>query len=208
MMKPLPLQEKDGRLIIPIAVFFNNDLEYLKRKNSERTYSLSITKTPTARYTQVAIKDMIPQLWSSELVFYDKDAALRISHYGPQCQQFYMAMVNSSSKHTVFSKQRILSVLSVQVEKKIGYGYLKNIIMKRAYQKQYTIKEGEFPDLVEDVQLGVEIYQWKLNLTRPQRSCPDIEAKEIYTPNYDPPRFIYADKQDKKRLMRIDELHK
>ncbi|GKD20458.1 hypothetical protein Tco_1222161 [Tanacetum coccineum] len=28
--KPLPLKEKEGRLIIPIEVFFNNDLEYLK----------------------------------------------------------------------------------------------------------------------------------------------------------------------------------
>ncbi|GKC94401.1 hypothetical protein Tco_1159843 [Tanacetum coccineum] len=48
MSKPLPLQEKDGRLIIPIEVFFNNDLEYLKGKNSDRTYSMSITKTPAA----------------------------------------------------------------------------------------------------------------------------------------------------------------
>nr|GEV56074.1 hypothetical protein [Tanacetum cinerariifolium] len=49
MNKPLPLQKKGYRLIIPIKVFFNNDLEYLKRDKSERTYSYSITKTPTAR---------------------------------------------------------------------------------------------------------------------------------------------------------------
>ncbi|GJZ48794.1 hypothetical protein Tco_0602984, partial [Tanacetum coccineum] len=43
MTKPLPLQEKDGHLIIPIEVFFNNDREYLKGKNSERTYSTFVT---------------------------------------------------------------------------------------------------------------------------------------------------------------------
>ncbi|GJU76669.1 hypothetical protein Tco_1273739 [Tanacetum coccineum] len=39
---------------------------------------------------------------------------------------------------------------------------------------------------VEDVQLGVESYQRKLNLLKPQRTCPDITGKELYTPNYDP----------------------
>ncbi|GJT85057.1 hypothetical protein Tco_1066774 [Tanacetum coccineum] len=61
---------------------------------------------------------------------------------------------------------------------------------------------------VEDVQLGVESYQRKLNLTKPQRSCTRINAKEPYTPNYDPRGVIYMDKQGKKRLMRLDELHK
>nr|GFB04062.1 hypothetical protein [Tanacetum cinerariifolium] len=41
---------------------------------------------------------------------------------------------------------------------------------------------------VEDVQLGVESYQRNLNLTKPQRTCLHISAKEPYTPNFDPPR--------------------
>nr|GEV57185.1 hypothetical protein [Tanacetum cinerariifolium] len=146
MSKPLPLQEKEGRLIIQI--FFNNDLEYLKGDKAERTYSSSITKTLAA---------------------------------------------------------------SVQVENKFGYGYLKEIVMKRADQQLYKFIEGDFLDLhlndiedmlllltqnrlfnlyrdvivqlgvalsmftrgivlqsrVEDVQLGVESYQRKLNLIRP-----------------------------------------
>ncbi|GJR27197.1 hypothetical protein Tco_1103429 [Tanacetum coccineum] len=61
---------------------------------------------------------------------------------------------------------------------------------------------------VEDVQLGVESYQRKFNLSPPQRSYPCIEAKEPYAKNYDPPGFIYVDKEEKKRLMQIDELHK
>ncbi|GJR92570.1 hypothetical protein Tco_0264744 [Tanacetum coccineum] len=48
MSKPLPLQEKEGRRIIPIEVFFNNNLDYLKGDKAKRTYSSSITKTPTA----------------------------------------------------------------------------------------------------------------------------------------------------------------
>ncbi|GJX97435.1 hypothetical protein Tco_0353233 [Tanacetum coccineum] len=61
---------------------------------------------------------------------------------------------------------------------------------------------------VEDVQLGVESYQRKLNLTKPQRTCQHISVKEPYTPNFDPPRVIYEDKSKKKRLIRVDEIHK
>ncbi|GJS27851.1 hypothetical protein Tco_1048421 [Tanacetum coccineum] len=147
---------------------------------------------------------------------------------------------------------RILSVVSVQVDKKFGYGYLKEIVMKRADHQLYKFKEGDFPDShlndiedmlllltqnrlfnldgdvivhlgvalrmftrgivlqsrVEDVQLGVESYQRKLNLTRPQRSCRDMSAKELYTLNYDPQGVIYEDMKKQKRLMRVDELQK
>ncbi|GKF51786.1 hypothetical protein Tco_0148253 [Tanacetum coccineum] len=62
MSKPLPLQDKEGRLTIPVEFFFNNDLEYLKARNKERTYSSSITKTPATRYTMEGIEDMIPKV--------------------------------------------------------------------------------------------------------------------------------------------------
>ncbi|GJX26291.1 hypothetical protein Tco_0232587 [Tanacetum coccineum] len=61
---------------------------------------------------------------------------------------------------------------------------------------------------VEDVQLGVQTYQRKLNLIIPQRSCPGMSAKELYTPNYDPQGVIYEDKKNRKILMWVDELHK
>ncbi|GKB18713.1 hypothetical protein Tco_0852636 [Tanacetum coccineum] len=171
---------------------------------------------------------------------------------GPQRQQFYRAMINKVSKHKVFSIMRILSVVNVLVEKRSGYGYLKGIMVRRADQKLYKIKEGDFPDLhlngiedmllliaqnklfnldgdvivdfvtalklftrgiivknrVVDVQLGVESYQRKLNLTKPQRTCQHISVKEPYTPNYDPPGIIYKDKTKKKRLMHVDEIYK
>ncbi|GJR93288.1 hypothetical protein Tco_0265462 [Tanacetum coccineum] len=61
---------------------------------------------------------------------------------------------------------------------------------------------------VEDIQLGVECYHRKLNITKPQRSCQHLSVKEPYTPNYDPPGIIYEDKRRKKMLMRVDEIHK
>ncbi|GJW88419.1 hypothetical protein Tco_0163759 [Tanacetum coccineum] len=97
--------------------------------------------------------------------------------------------IPNTSPYEVYSTMRILILVRVSVDKKLGYGYLKEITVKRAYQKLYTFKEEQAlqprrRDLVtalrmftrsivlkarvEDVQLGVESYQKKLNLTKPQ----------------------------------------
>nr|GEW53407.1 hypothetical protein [Tanacetum cinerariifolium] len=61
---------------------------------------------------------------------------------------------------------------------------------------------------VEDLQLGVESYQKKLNLTNPNSYQSDLKHKEAYTAYSNPRGFIYQNKDKKNRLMRIDELHK
>ncbi|GJR91776.1 putative reverse transcriptase domain-containing protein [Tanacetum coccineum] len=61
---------------------------------------------------------------------------------------------------------------------------------------------------VEDLRLGVESYQKKLNIIAPQKTFPEIEFKELYTPSYKPPGVIYKDLNKQKRLMRADELYK
>nr|GEY25954.1 hypothetical protein [Tanacetum cinerariifolium] len=59
-----------------------------------------------------------------------------------------------------------------------------------------------------DLQLGVESYQKKLNLTRLDTYHSDLKRKESY-PAYSNPRgFIYQNKDKQNRLMWIDELHK
>ncbi|GKD52666.1 hypothetical protein Tco_1281642, partial [Tanacetum coccineum] len=61
---------------------------------------------------------------------------------------------------------------------------------------------------VEDLQLGVESYQKKLNLTKPDTYRPDLKRREAYTTYSNPKGFIYQNKDKKNRLMRIDELNK
>nr|GEX23503.1 hypothetical protein [Tanacetum cinerariifolium] len=61
---------------------------------------------------------------------------------------------------------------------------------------------------VEDLQLDVESYQKKLNLTRPDMYRSDLKRKEAYTAYSNPRGFIYQNKDKQNRLMRIDELHK
>ncbi|GJR92002.1 retrovirus-related pol polyprotein from transposon TNT 1-94 [Tanacetum coccineum] len=61
---------------------------------------------------------------------------------------------------------------------------------------------------VEDLQLGVESYQKKLNLTNLDMYRSDRKRREAYTTYSNPRGFIYQNKDKKNILMRIDELHK
>nr|GFA28499.1 hypothetical protein [Tanacetum cinerariifolium] len=61
---------------------------------------------------------------------------------------------------------------------------------------------------VEDLQLGVESYQKRLNLTKPDMYRSDLKRRKAYTAYSNPRGFIYQNKDKKSRLMRIDELHK
>ncbi|GKA43680.1 hypothetical protein Tco_0736404 [Tanacetum coccineum] len=114
----------------------------------------------------------------------------------------------------------------VEVIRKQGYGYLKEIVVRRADNDLYRFNEGDFPRLrindiedmlllavqnrltkisgddvfdfaialrmftrslviqkrVEDLQLGVESYQKKINVTKPQTTIPGIRKRDPYTP--------------------------
>ncbi|GJR70584.1 hypothetical protein Tco_0016649 [Tanacetum coccineum] len=61
---------------------------------------------------------------------------------------------------------------------------------------------------VKDLQLGVESYQKKINVTKPDTTRPDLRKRHPYTPYKDPQGFIYVDDYKRKRLMRSDELYK
>nr|GFB22584.1 hypothetical protein [Tanacetum cinerariifolium] len=61
---------------------------------------------------------------------------------------------------------------------------------------------------VEDLQLGVESYQKKFNLTKPDSYRSDLKRKEAYTAYSNPRVFIHQNKDKKNWLMQIDELQK
>nr|GFA13720.1 hypothetical protein [Tanacetum cinerariifolium] len=54
---------------------------------------------------------------------------------------------------------------------------------------------------VEDLQLGVESYQKRLNLKKPDTYLSDLKRREAYTTYSNPRGFIYQNKDKKNRLM-------
>nr|GEZ66136.1 hypothetical protein [Tanacetum cinerariifolium]GEZ71590.1 hypothetical protein [Tanacetum cinerariifolium] len=124
-------------------------------------------------------------MWIEEPIGYDKHALWGVSHWRRKRQQFYDFAVNRESARDVYSKRRIIAITELKIVECI-------VIQRR----------------VEDLQLGVESYQKKLNLTKPDSYRSDLKRKEAYTAYSNPRRFIYQNKDKKNRLMRIDELHK
>ncbi|GJZ40296.1 retrovirus-related pol polyprotein from transposon TNT 1-94, partial [Tanacetum coccineum] len=121
LSKHLSLQGHLGHLTVAADYFFNNDLEYLKSSDLERTYTTSITKTKAAWYEIVGIEDMVPMLWGTIKHAYEKDVAKEIKHWGERCK--------------------------LCVKKLHRYGYLEEVMVKRVDRQLYKFKESDFVDL-------------------------------------------------------------
>ncbi|GKE24166.1 hypothetical protein Tco_1435678 [Tanacetum coccineum] len=61
---------------------------------------------------------------------------------------------------------------------------------------------------VEDLQLFIESYQTKLNLTQPSWDASDFQFKEDYTMVHKPRAIIYKDRNNQKKTMRETMVHK
>ncbi|GJY42488.1 hypothetical protein Tco_0429758 [Tanacetum coccineum] len=144
---------------VPVDYFFNNDLKYLQGGILTMTYMTSLTKTKAAQYDLPSIKDMVPNIWAPVKVAYDKHALWGISHWREQRKTFYAYARGLQSRHDVYSTKRILAVTQVKVMRKQGYGYLQEIMVRRADNNLYRFKEGDFPRLrindIEDMLLLV-----------------------------------------------------
>ncbi|GJU48711.1 hypothetical protein Tco_1218266 [Tanacetum coccineum] len=87
---------------------------------------------------------------------------------------------------------------NLNVEDRLAFG-----VSLRMFTRSIVIQRR-----VEDLQLGVESYQKKLNITKPDTYRSDLKRRDAYTAYSNPRGFIYQNKDKKNKLMRIDELHK
>ncbi|GJZ56475.1 retrotransposon protein, putative, ty1-copia subclass [Tanacetum coccineum] len=144
--------------LLPFKYFINNDLKYLQGGVSTMTYTTSTTKIKAAQYDLPGIEDMVPNIWSPVKVAYDKYALWGISHWREQRKSFY-AYARGRKSRDVYSTKCIMAVTHVKVMGKHGYGYLEEIVVRRADNVLYRFKEGDFPRLrindIEDMLLLV-----------------------------------------------------
>nr|GFA10203.1 hypothetical protein [Tanacetum cinerariifolium] len=169
-----------------------NQLDWVNPEGaSSRKYTTSIKKTKAADYGHIKwIEDLVPRtIWIEEQIGFDK---------------------------------QIILITELKIVEWHNYKYLDWITVRRDGDKLYKFKEGDFKRLriqdiedmllllrrMEDLQLGVESYQKKLNLTKPDSYRSDLKRKDAYTAYSNPRGFIYKNKDKRNMLMRIDELHK
>ncbi|GJX26969.1 hypothetical protein Tco_0233265 [Tanacetum coccineum] len=186
LSKPFPLITRGKRQRVPFKFFINNDLKYRQGGISTMTYTTSTTKTKAAQYDLLGIEDM----------------------------SIYAFARVMQSKGDVYSPKRILVVTYVSVMRKHGYEYLEEIVVRRA-DNLTNLSGDDVVDFaialrmftrslviqkrVEDLQLGVESYQKKINVTKPDTTRPDLRKRHPYTPYKDPKGFIYVDDHKRNR---------
>ncbi|GJZ83488.1 hypothetical protein Tco_0648661 [Tanacetum coccineum] len=195
LSKPLPLITHGNRQRVPFEFFINNDLKYLQGGVSTMTYTTSTTKTKAAKYDLPGIEDMVPNIWSPVKVAYDRYALWGISHWRQQRKSFYAYARGMQSRRDVYFIKRILAVTHV---KEGGFprlrindiedmlilmvqNWLTNLsgddiadfaIALRMFTRSLVIQKR-----VEDLQLGVESYQKKINVTKPDTTRPDLRKR-------------------------------
>ncbi|GJV85430.1 hypothetical protein Tco_1525328 [Tanacetum coccineum] len=215
----------EGRRVIPFDHFINNDLEYLSGGVSSRKYTTSVTKTKAADYGHIKwIKDLVlNSMWSqveSARDVYTKRKIiavtnLQIVEWHNYKHLDWITIRRDDDKLYKFKEgdfnrlriQDIEDMLLLLVQEKLTNltveARLAFNVSLRMFIRRIVIQRR-----VEDLQLGVESYQKKLNLTKSNTYRPDLKRREAYTAYSNPRSFIYQNKDKKNRLLRIDELHK
>nr|GEX92019.1 hypothetical protein [Tanacetum cinerariifolium] len=215
LLKPLPLIPNNrGRRVIPFEYFINNDLEYLRGGASSRKYTTSITKMKAADYGHIKwIEDLVPRtIWIEEPIGYDKHALwgrriiavteLKIVEWHSYKHLDWITVRRDDDKLYKFKEGNFKRLRIQDIEDML-------LLLVQGKLTNLTVEECfAFNRRVEDLQLGVESYQKKLNLTKPDSYRYDLKCKEAYTAYSNPRGFIYQNKEKRNRLIRIDELHK
>nr|GFB20167.1 hypothetical protein [Tanacetum cinerariifolium] len=210
-----------GRRVIPFEHFINNDLEYLWGGAPSHKYTTSVTKTKAADYGHIKwVKDLVPLNRESALDVYSKRriiavTELKIMEWHDYKHLDWISVRQDDDKIYKFKDgdfkrlriQDIEDILLLLVQ-----GKLSNLIVEERFAFNVSLRMFTrsivIQRRVEDLQLGVESYQKRLNFTKPDTYRTDLRCREAYTAYSNPRGFIYQNKDKKNILMRIDELHK
>nr|GEY19779.1 hypothetical protein [Tanacetum cinerariifolium] len=155
-------------------------------------------------------------------VVYNKHAYWGTYHWGLKRQKFYEYASNMEISKDVYLRHKIIVVTSLKIMKYFGYSHLEEIIVRRQDDQLYKFRECDFKRLrrqdikdiwiviqerIEDLKLGVESYQKKINLTRLDTYRSDLKRMTPCTSYPNMQGLIYKDEINKNCLMRTDKLH-
>nr|GEU77844.1 hypothetical protein [Tanacetum cinerariifolium] len=94
----------------------------------------------------------------------------------------------------------------------LGVLRLSNLNLEERYALNVAlrmfIRRTIIQERVEDLQLGFESYQKKINLTRPDTYRSDLKRMTPYTAYPDIQGIIYEDEMNRNHFIRTNELHK
>nr|GEZ54433.1 hypothetical protein [Tanacetum cinerariifolium] len=178
-LKLLPLiPNSQGRHVIPFDHFINNDLKYLRGGASSQKYTTSVTKTKAADYGHIK---------ESLIGGTNVNSSMDLRSTGSLLEMCTPNVESSLSPNFRSSNGKLTNLT---VEERFAFN-----ASLRMFTRSIVIQRR-----VEDLQLGVESYQKKLNLTKPDTYRFDLKRKEAYTTYSNPRGFIYQNKDKQNSL--------
>nr|GEZ41084.1 hypothetical protein [Tanacetum cinerariifolium] len=220
LLQPLTLiPDNRGHRVIPFEHFINSDLEYLRGGASSHKYATSVTKTKAADYGHIKwIEDLGPRaMWIQELINYDKHALwgrriiavteLKIVEWHNYKHLDWISVRRDDDNIYKFKEgdlkrlrlQDIEDILLLLIQ-----GKLSNLTVEERFAFNVSLimftRSIVIQRRVKDLQLGVESYQKRLNLTKPDTYRSNLKRRKAYTAYSNPIGFIYQNKDKKNRL--------
>ncbi|GJS15600.1 hypothetical protein Tco_0410072 [Tanacetum coccineum] len=187
--------------------------------DKERKITLSISKLKAARYLDFVLEELVPSLWVESEREYDISAVYGITHWWFRRKEFYINKHSEpSDREAVRSRMQILifqnhhpndfeDLFLLNIQEKLNH------LPKTDKTSLHTavnmwIRNLVIRNRVGDLQLRIESYQTKINLECPNWDAADYYFKEDYTIVPKPRAIVYRDRNDQRKLMRLNELHK
>ncbi|GJX97032.1 hypothetical protein Tco_0352830, partial [Tanacetum coccineum] len=177
--------------------------------------------TKAARYEDEGIEEMVPSLWSPNIQKYNRDAELGIYHCIKVNKKFGYAYLEEIMVTRTDEKEYKFCEADFP---NLNQNDTKGMYLLKIRNKVSNIKcIEEFDPVnalrmyihrivimnrVEDMQIGVESYQTKLNLTKPQLMEGCLHQFTPYTIMNHPRGVVYEGINNRKRMMRDNELYK
>nr|GEW94844.1 hypothetical protein [Tanacetum cinerariifolium] len=172
-------------------------LEHSFSCDTARRDALLISKLKAANYPDFRLEELVPSLWIESERDYNISAAY------------------------VRSYMRILSVISIKTFERYGYAFLREIVIRGADYNEYKISKADFKNLhpndFKDLHLlhfqGKLNYlprsdKTNLNLNELRRDASNFVFKEDYNIISNPRAIIYKDRNNLKKMLRENEVHK
>ncbi|GJQ89069.1 hypothetical protein Tco_0000208 [Tanacetum coccineum] len=197
LSKPLPLITRGNHQRVPFEFFINNDLKYLQGGILTMTYTTSTTKTKAAQEQRKSFYAFARGMQSRGDVYSTK-RILAVTHVSVMRKHRYVYLEEIilrradnalyRFKEGDFPQLRIndiedmlLLVVQNQLTNQSRDDVADFAIALRMFTKSLVIQKR-----VEDLQLRVESYQKKINVTKPDTTRPDLRKRHMYTPYKDP----------------------
>ncbi|GJZ65909.1 hypothetical protein Tco_0622605 [Tanacetum coccineum] len=189
--EPLPLGGSPGQVTIQPQFFFNKDLDYLLTGDKEQKIALSISNATKRRYLVFGLEELVRLLW------------LKVNAIMTSVRSM-ASLTGGSEERNSTSTNTVSPLIVKQSDRRCEFSFVVGV--KKCSQSPQDrqdslhtavnmwIRNLVIRNRVGDLQLGIESYQTKINLERPNWDAADYYSKKILRLSLMPRAVVIEDR--------------